>query len=193
MTEPKGVVVAKCPKCFAPIRDDHPYTWCSKCSKKLPEDIKALIPAFSKHINEKKEADERITKIIVTTAPMLEGFRVVKTLDIITSECVSGVNIFNDILTSLSDVFGGRSGTAQKTLREARQTCIYELKREAASIGADAVIAVDLDYSEISGGGKSMLFLVASGTAVKIEPISTNGLESPMDAAPNNSLNRSAS
>ena len=46
-----------------------------------------------------------------------------------------------------------------------------ELKKEADNIGANAVIAVDLDYSEISGGGKSMLFLVASGTAVKVEPI----------------------
>ena len=34
-----------------------------------------------------------------------------------------------------------------------------------------AVIAVDLDYSEFSGGGKSMLFLVASGTAVVAESL----------------------
>ena len=37
------------------------------------------------------------------------------------------------------------------------------------TIGADAVIGVDLDYSEFSGGGKSMLFIVASGTAVKLK------------------------
>jgi len=29
-------------------------------------------------------------------------------------------------------------------------------------------VGIDLDYSEISGGGKSMLFLVASGTAVRL-------------------------
>lgn len=53
-------------------------------------------------------------------------------------------------------------------IRDARETCLNELKIEAHSLGADAVVAIDLDYSEISGGGKAgMLFLVASGTAVK--------------------------
>ena len=41
-------------------------------------------------------------------------------------------------------------------------------RQEAHALGADAVVGIDLDYSEISGGGKSMLFLVASGTAVKL-------------------------
>jgi len=40
---------------------------------------------------------------------------------------------------------------------------------EAMALGAHAVVGVDLDYSEISGGGKSMLFLVASGTAVTLK------------------------
>jgi len=44
------------------------------------------------------------------------------------------------------------------------------LRREALIVGANAVIGVDLDYSEISGDGKSMLFVVVSGTAVTIEP-----------------------
>ena len=54
-------------------------------------------------------------------------------------------------------------------LRDARKTCLTELRREALMIKANAVIGVDLDYSEISGKGKSMLFLVATGTAVRIE------------------------
>jgi hypothetical protein len=37
-------------------------------------------------------------------------------------------------------------------------------------LGANAVVGVALDYSEFSGQGKSMLFLVASGTAVIIKP-----------------------
>ena len=52
-----------------------------------------------------------------------------------------------------------------------RETCLSELKVEADQLGANAVIGVDLDYSEISGGGKSMLFLVASGTAVVVEAV----------------------
>ena len=58
----------------------------------------------------------------------------------------------------------GRSGTHQKALREARETCLGELAEQADALGADAVVGVDLDYSEISGGGKGMVLLVASGT-----------------------------
>ncbi|MFC1579546.1 YbjQ family protein [Thermodesulfobacteriota bacterium] len=71
----------------------------------------------------------------------------------------------------MSDMFGGRSGATQKVLRDARKVCLYELRREAFSLGANAVIVVDLDYSQFSGQGKSMLFLVASGTAVKVEKV----------------------
>ncbi|WP_259397825.1 YbjQ family protein [Pseudoalteromonas sp. SR43-2] len=108
-------------------------------------------------------------KVLVTTetAPNLN---ILKRIDVITAECVYGMNIFMDIFASFTDVLGGRSNSIQNTLRDARKTALAELRKEAASIGANAVIAVDLDYSEISGGGKSgMLFIVASGTAVIIE------------------------
>ena len=53
-------------------------------------------------------------------------------------------------------------------MRAARRTALYELKKEAHEVGANAVIGVDLDYVELSAAG-SMVMLVASGTAVKIE------------------------
>ncbi|VBB42851.1 conserved hypothetical protein [uncultured Desulfatiglans sp.] len=107
--------------------------------------------------------------IILTTAPFLENYHVVKTIRIVTSECVFGMNIFRDFFASLTDFFGGRSEAAQKVLKDAREVCLSELKSEAYAVGANAVIAIDLDYSEFSGQGKSMLFLVASGTAVKVK------------------------
>lgn len=105
--------------------------------------------------------------IILTTesAPNLD---ISERLEIITAECVLGMNIFKDIGSSLRDLVGGRNEAYQKALKDARKTVLQELRREALLIGADAVVAVDLDYSEISGGGKSMLFLVASGTAVRL-------------------------
>lgn len=120
--------------------------------------------------------------VILTTAPSLEGYRIVKTLEVITAECAFGMNIFRDVFAAVTDIFGGRSHATQNVLRDARKACLSELRREAASIRANAVIAVDLDYSEFSGGGKSMLFLVASGTAVqvdKIEPAQTTDRIAP--------------
>lgn len=108
--------------------------------------------------------------IILTTETVMSGYKITKRLEIITAECVFGMNIFRDFFAGVRDIFGGRSGSSQKVLRDARQQCLEELRKEAEALGANAVIGVDLDYSEMSGGGKSMLFLVASGTAVIAEP-----------------------
>jgi uncharacterized protein YbjQ (UPF0145 family) len=114
-----------------------------------------------------KESAEKLSSIILTTVSSLSNSPKYQELEIITAECVYGMNLFRDVFASFSDIFGGRSGASQKVLRDLRKTCLEELRNEAYEIGADAVIGVDLDYSEFSGEGKSMLFLVASGTAVK--------------------------
>lgn len=100
-----------------------------------------------------------------TAAPDL---KIVQRLGIVTAECAFGMNLFKDIFAVGRDIFGGRSASIQTALKDARNTALDELRLEASKLGANAVIAVDLDYSEISGGGKSMLFLVATGTAVKL-------------------------
>ena len=80
------------------------------------------------------------------------------------------MNIFKDIFIALTNVVGGRSETLQKVMRESRQTALYELKREAFLVGANAVVGVDLDYVELGATGSNMVMLVASGTAVIIQP-----------------------
>ena len=114
-----------------------------------------------------QEIQREYDSIVITTAHSLPGDPNYDVIDIITSECVEGMNVFRDMFAGVRDIVGGRSETSQKMLRDIRQTCLHELRREAHAVGADAVIGVDLDYSEFSGGGKSMLFLVASGTAIK--------------------------
>lgn len=106
------------------------------------------------------------TKLVTTHS--VPGREIQQALGIVSAECVLGINVFRDMLGGLRDFIGGRSGTHQKALREARETCLRELAQEADALGADAVVGVDLDYSEISGGGKGMVLLVASGTAVRL-------------------------
>lgn len=182
MSKAQGTVVSKCPQCNAAIGDKHPYAWCIDCGEGLPKEIKDLVPGLSEkdrvasltgdeRTAEQREIEATIQGIFLTTAPTLEGYRVTETLDVITAECVLGMNIFKDVMASLSDVFGGRSQTTEKALRNARMTCLYQLRKEAHAVGGNAVIAIDLDYSEFSGGGKSMLFLVASGTAVRVQRV----------------------
>ena len=115
--------------------------------------------------------DELAKDILLTTETMLEGLHIEERIEVVTAECVFGMNMFRDFFAGIRDVLGGRSAASQKVLRDLRRTCLTELKREALLVNANAVIAIDLDYSEISGDGKSMLFMVASGTAVRISGI----------------------
>lgn len=109
-------------------------------------------------------------KIILSTSMFIAKREIAKEIDVLTYECAYGMNIFRDFFNSVRDVVGGRSGTVEKLLRDARITAMQGLREEALKIGADAVIAIDFDYSELSGGGKSgMLVAIASGTAVKLD------------------------
>jgi uncharacterized protein YbjQ (UPF0145 family) len=85
-------------------------------------------------------------------------------------EAILGTNIFKDFLAGIRDIVGGRSGAYEKSLREAREIALDELKAEALSLGANAIVGIDLDYENISAGGNSsMLMVSASGTAVQLD------------------------
>ena len=117
-------------------------------------------------VQKKVERDINVEKVILTTAYVVSNREIDHEIEVITSECVYGMNVFRDFFAGARNFFGGRSDATQKVLNDLRETCLYELKALAYDKGADAVIAIDLDYSEFSGG---MLFLVASGTAVKLK------------------------
>lgn len=116
-----------------------------------------------------QEMKQRAQSVLLTTEQFPSGLTIADRLGIVTAECVFGMHMFKDLFAVGRDIFGGRSDAIQNTMKDARNTALDELRIEAAKLGANAVIAVDLDYSEISGGGKSMLFLVASGTAVRVQ------------------------
>lgn len=117
--------------------------------------------------NQRQKLRDGAIDVMVTTEST-SGFDVAKRLGIVSAECVFGMNIFTQLASSVTDIVGGRSTTQQGAFRNARQIVLEELKLDAAMLGADAVLATQFDYSEISGGGRSMLFLVAVGTAVKL-------------------------
>jgi uncharacterized protein YbjQ (UPF0145 family) len=105
--------------------------------------------------------------MILSTTTLLEGRPVRSYLGIVTGEVIVGANIFSDLFASVRDIVGGRSGAYEGALRDARTQALAELKAEAAELGADAVIGIDLDY-EVLGKTGSMLMVSASGTAVKL-------------------------
>jgi len=109
------------------------------------------------------------TRVVLTTTANVPNKEIKEVVAIVSAEVAVGMNIFKDMFSAVRDVVGGRAGAVQNTLRDVRGQALDELRQEASRVGADAVVGVDLDYSEFSGGGRSMLFIVANGTAVKLQ------------------------
>lgn len=105
--------------------------------------------------------------MLITTTPSIEGKPIQQYLGIVTSEAIIGANIVKDIFAGIRDIVGGRSGTYEKVIEEARMHALQELEEKAAKMGANAVVGVDLDFETIGANG-SMLMVVATGTAVRI-------------------------
>ncbi len=106
--------------------------------------------------------------MITTTTPTIEGHKIIAYYGIVSGDTIIGANIFRDFFANIRDVVGGRSKSYEKVLREAKETALREMNTKAAALGANAVVGVDLDYETVGGSG-SMLMVVATGTAVKVE------------------------
>jgi uncharacterized protein YbjQ (UPF0145 family) len=105
--------------------------------------------------------------MITTTTNHIEGRPVREYLGIVTGETIIGANIFKDIFAGIRDIVGGRSGTYERVIQEARASALSEMSDKARSMGADAVIGIDLDFETVGTGG-SMLMVIATGTAVRL-------------------------
>ena len=106
--------------------------------------------------------------MIITTTPSVEGRRIVEYKGIVFGEVVSGVNFIKDFAAGLSNFFGGRSGSYEEELLQARTEALEEMKQRAKALGANAVVGVDVDY-EVLGADNGMLMVSVSGTAVVCE------------------------
>ena len=106
-------------------------------------------------------------KMISSTTPTLEGKKIVEYKGIVFGEVISGVNFIKDFAAGLTNFFGGRSGSYESELIQARENAILEMEDRAKQMGANAVVGVDIDY-EVLGQG-NMLMVTASGTAVIIQ------------------------
>ncbi|KPJ52852.1 hypothetical protein AMJ39_06715 [candidate division TA06 bacterium DG_24] len=106
--------------------------------------------------------------MLVVTTPNIEGKKVARYLGIVTGEAIMGANLFKDLFASITDVIGGRAAAYERELTKAKEIAVKEMEGRAAELGANAILAVDLDY-EVLGDKGSMLMVSASGTAVVVQ------------------------
>jgi uncharacterized protein YbjQ (UPF0145 family) len=105
--------------------------------------------------------------MVITTTPTIEEHKIKDYLGLVTGEAIMGANIFRDIFAGVRDIVGGRSAAYEKELAKAREIAMEELEVRANEKGANAIVAIDIDYEAIGSG---MLMVSISGTAVKVDP-----------------------
>ena len=105
--------------------------------------------------------------MILTTTPSIEGKQIVNYHGIVFGEVITGINFVKDFFAGVRNIVGGRSGSYEEELMNARESALRELEQRAMEKGANAVVGIDLDY-EVLGQNNGMLMVTASGTAVTI-------------------------
>ncbi|MBR5924168.1 MAG: putative heavy metal-binding protein [Bacteroidales bacterium] len=105
--------------------------------------------------------------MILTTTPSVEGRTIREYRGVVFGEVITGVNFIKDFAASIRNIVGGRSGSYERELIDARNQAMDEMAQRASALGADAVIGIDIDY-EVLGENGGMLMVTASGTAVKL-------------------------
>ena len=105
--------------------------------------------------------------MILSTTPQIEGHTIREYKGVVTGETIIGANFFRDFLAGIRDIVGGRSGSYEKVLAEAKDTSMQEMMQRAQAMGANAIVGIDIDYETVGANG-SMLMVAISGTAVVI-------------------------
>jgi uncharacterized protein YbjQ (UPF0145 family) len=105
--------------------------------------------------------------ILVTTTNTVQDRTILEYLGVVSGEAIIGANILRDLAASVTDVVGGRSGAYEEVFRDARHIAVEEMSDAARVLGANAVLAVSLDYESLREG--NMIMVAASGTAVRCQ------------------------
>jgi uncharacterized protein YbjQ (UPF0145 family) len=106
--------------------------------------------------------------MLISTTSVLEGKRIRQYLGLVSGDAILGANIFKDFFAGIRDIVGGRSAAYENELRRAKEIALREMQEQAAALGANAVIGVDIDYESVGQSG-GMLMVSVSGTAVVCE------------------------
>lgn len=116
--------------------------------------------------------DELRKKLILSTASVLQGYRITKQLGVVFGETVFKPSAGQQFASSLGDTFRALSFTAKEMsgqvaiIEEARQFAYTKMMKEALDLGANAIIGIDSDNTI----GDNICYLSLYGTAVYAEP-----------------------
>ena len=108
--------------------------------------------------------------IPVTTTFTIEGYRITRYHGVVRGILVRAPTIAQGILGGLKSIVGGNIGSYTEMCEQARQQAYDLLIDHARAVGANAIVGLRYDASEIGGKTASATEVLCYGTAVTIEP-----------------------
>lgn len=101
----------------------------------------------------------------VVNTDTIPGEEIEESLGIARGNTVEARNVGRDITQSIRNLTGGELKAYSELLTKAREEALKRMVEDAESMGADAIVNVRLESSEIANGGSEVL---AYGTAVRL-------------------------
>lgn len=139
--------------------------YCNKCGNSfIDEAVTKLRGAFSRAQSEVKKNISNIP-IVTTHSPLGWQYRI---LGMASGQSTTGTGLFSEFTSSWTDLFGVQSNAYNEKIANGELLCASQLRSKAVAMGGNAVIAVDIDYSEL-GAGKGMIMVCMSGTVIRLE------------------------
>lgn len=105
--------------------------------------------------------------MIITTTPSIPGYRVKRVIGVVTGMSVRTRGFLGRLAAGLEAIVGGASSAYISELKKARDGALNDLVNSAKALGANAVVGLDFETSEILEG---FIVVTATGTAVEVEP-----------------------
>lgn len=139
--------------------------YCSKCGKELYEKYSNQILFERRNLIDGLERLMIIIPVISIHTPLNWDYEII---GMVTGQSTTGTGVITEFTSSFTNFFGAQSGRHNRKLKEGEDMSFIQLRKQALDLGANAVIATDIDYSEV-GAGKGMLMVCMSGTAIKLE------------------------
>ena len=108
------------------------------------------------------------THPLTTTTFELPGYRVVKSFGVVRGIIVRSRSIIGNIGAGLQSIFGGNISLYTTLCERAREDAFNQMLTHAGQLGANAVLGVRYDATELASGITEVL---CYGTAVSVEPV----------------------
>ena len=160
----------ECKSCHKTIDiSDSKNGYCNECSDPLYREEKIRLKEIEALKQETKVLEiEKMNSLFLTTEVFV-NIDIDKRLDLISSECIYGINFVKDFFSGIRDIVGGNVKSLEYSLKDAKNEVMEDLKNQAYSLGGDAVIGVKIEHTYNNAGGGSIMSVFATGTVVKFK------------------------